>query len=133
MIARVFALLDGPRASLRRAGAAVVSQPQRRLTELEAAELVADYMVGATMQQLAVSWKLHRTTVTEHLRRADVHMRRQGIPADEASVVAALYAQGLSCARIGARYDCDGETVRQVLLKAGVRLRAPYERRVEGF
>jgi DNA-directed RNA polymerase specialized sigma24 family protein len=39
-----------------------------------------------------------------------------------------LYGDGWSCQRLAERYGCDAETVRQALKRAGVRLRAPWER-----
>jgi len=39
-----------------------------------------------------------------------------------------LYREGWSCWRLAKHYDCDDEPVRQTLKRAGIKLRAPWER-----
>lgn len=80
------------------------------------------------MTVLSERWRLHRTTVAVHLRRAGVELRRQGIPPDQLDQTVHLYGAGWSLQRLAERYDCDDETVRQALKRFGVRLRAPWER-----
>jgi lambda repressor-like predicted transcriptional regulator len=80
------------------------------------------------MQLLAEHWNLHRTTVSEHLRRAGVALRRQGVPAEQIDEAIRLYGEGWSCQRLAERYGCNDETVRQALKRAGVALRAAWER-----
>ena len=80
------------------------------------------------MQAIAKRWGLHRTTVAEHLHRADVEIRRRGIPTNQLYEVIRLYEEGWSCLRLAERFDCDDETVRQTLKRAGVKLRPPWER-----
>ncbi len=112
--------------------AATVSPPprpaQRRLTNHQVAELVAEYQAGADMQELAVRWQVHRTTVAAHLRLSGVELRRQGVPANRVDEAIRLYREGWSCERLAERYDCDDETVRQSLKRAGVTLRRSWER-----
>ena len=103
-------------------------QVQHRLTRKHRDELVAEYLSGASMLALGKKWGLHRTTVTEHLRRAGVAVRPRGIPAEKLDEAIRLYREGWSCWRLAKRYDCAGETVRQTLNRAGQRLRAPWER-----
>jgi uncharacterized protein (DUF433 family) len=92
------------------------------------AKLAADYQAGADMAVLAHDWNLHRTTVAALLRRAGIELRRQGIPGDRLQEAVTLYGQGWSCQRLGERYGCAAETVRQALKDAGVTMRAPWER-----
>jgi hypothetical protein len=80
------------------------------------------------MQEIAVHWSLHRTTVAEHLRRAGAVTRQRGMPAGQLEKVIHLYGEGWSCQRLGKLYGCNPETVRQTLRRVGVRLRAPWER-----
>jgi hypothetical protein len=84
------------------------------------------------MLQLAKRWGVHRTTIAEHLRRAGVAVRERGISAERLDEAIRLYAEGWSCQRLGERYDCNSETVRQRLKSAGVIMRAPWERRQLG-
>ncbi len=90
--------------------------------------MVAEYQAGAAMKVLAQSWGLHRTTVAAQLRRAGVSLRRQGVPDERLAEAVRLYGEGWSCQRLAERYDCDDETVRQTLKRAGVRLRVPWQR-----
>ncbi len=78
---------------------------------------------------LATRWGVHRTTVAGHLGQADVSLRLQGVPANRIEEAVRLYGEGWSCERLAERYNCDDETVRQALKLAGVRLRAPWERK----
>lgn len=103
-------------------------QEQRRLTHEQVVRLVGEYQAGDDMKVLAERWDLHRTTVAAQLRRAGVELRRQGIPTDGLKDAIRLYGEGWSCVRIGERYGCDAETVRQALKRADLRLRAPWER-----
>ena len=103
-------------------------QVQRRLTREQAKQLIAEYQDGASMQKIAKRWELHRTTVAEHLRRAGIQLRRQGIQTELLEEAATLYARGWSCRRLAERYGCNSETVRQALMHAGVKMRAPWER-----
>jgi DNA-directed RNA polymerase specialized sigma24 family protein len=103
-------------------------QVQRRLRPRQVEQLVAEYETGASIQALAKRWRLHRTTVAEHLHRADVEIRQRGIPTDQRYEVIRLYEKGWSCLRLAERFDCDDETVRQTLKRAGVKLRPPWER-----
>jgi len=53
-------------------------QVQRRLTPKEIEQLLTEYRAGDSMQELARKWRLHRTTVTEHLRRSSIAVRHRG-------------------------------------------------------
>jgi hypothetical protein len=67
------------------------------------------------MLALARRWKLRRTTVAEHLKRAGVEVRQRGVPADKLDEAIRLYREGWSCRRLAKHYGCDDETVRQTL------------------
>jgi hypothetical protein len=80
------------------------------------------------MKTLATRWGLHRTTVAAQLRRAGVELRRQGVPEERLAEAIRLYGEGWSCQRLAKRYRRDDETVRQMLRRAGLRLRTPWDR-----
>jgi len=46
--------------------------PQRRLSPTDIDDLVNAYRAGATINQLAAEFSIHRTTVAEHLDRLGV-------------------------------------------------------------
>lgn len=103
-------------------------QVQRRLSEIEAAELVAAYVDGASMRELARRFSVHRTTVASLLSRAGVDPRQRGIPPEQLAEAIRRYEQGWSLQRLAECYDCDDETVRQTLKRNGVLLRKPWEK-----
>jgi DNA-binding CsgD family transcriptional regulator len=103
-------------------------QVHPRLSAKDHEQLIAEYGAGASMLALAKRWKLHRTTVAEHLRHAGIEVRQRGIPANHLNEAIQLYGEGWSCQRLARRYDCDAETVRQTLKRAKVTLRLPWER-----
>jgi DNA-binding CsgD family transcriptional regulator len=92
-------------------------------------ELVAGYEDGATVYELAEQFKIHRTTVSLHLQRQGVAMRRTGLSDEQIRQAAKLYEQGLSLVRLAEHMQVNAETVRQALRKHGVRMRRPWERR----
>lgn len=68
-------------------------------------ELVAMYVGGKTMREVAEHFCVHRTTVAIHLRRRPVPVRRGKLIAAQVADIGALYEQGLTLAEIGARFD----------------------------
>jgi DNA-binding transcriptional ArsR family regulator len=99
-------------------------QVQHRLDPSRVAELVASYQDGATIDDLAERFGVHRTTVMAHLDRSGVKRRQRGIEAASLPGAIRLYEAGWSLARVGERLGVDGETVRTTLRKAGVPIRA---------
>lgn len=102
---------------------------QRRLTADELEVVAGAYRAGSSMNDLANSFQVHRTTIAGHLRRLNVPLRRQGLPDEQLAEAVSLYGVGWSCQRLAERYHCCDETVRQTLRRAGVNLRSPWERR----
>jgi AraC-like DNA-binding protein len=98
------------------------------LSTTEIAELVDSYRSGATVKDLAARFGVHRTTVTQHLRRDGTTTRRRGLDDDQIEHAVRLYRQGSSLARVGERLNVHAEIVRQALLVRGVQRRAPWER-----
>jgi DNA-binding transcriptional ArsR family regulator len=98
-------------------------QVQHRLDPSQVAELVAGYQGGATIEDLAERFGVHRTTVMAHLDRSGVKRRRRGIEVASLPEAVRLYEAGWSLARVGERFGVDGETVRTAFRKAGVPIR----------
>jgi len=91
-------------------------------------QLVIDYEAGHSATNLMQAYGLGKGTVLGILQEQGVKMRGQGIPDDRLGEVIELYKSGLSLMQISKRLDCSGETVRQALLAAEVRMRAKWER-----
>lgn len=107
-----------------------VPDPRSRLIcELKAlppvtvAALADAYRAGASINELAARYRVHRTTVAAHLDRNAVPRRRRGLTDDQASNAVHLYRSGQSLVRIAQRYHVDPHTVRAVLLHQGVAMR----------
>jgi lambda repressor-like predicted transcriptional regulator len=100
----------------------------RKLANEEVSRLVEAYQAGATVYELAEEFKIHRTTVSLHLERAGVTMRRLGLSEEQIAAAILLYQQGWSLARLGDKFGVGAETMRTTLRKAGVRRREPWER-----
>jgi transposase-like protein len=100
-------------------------QIQRRLQPEEVEELVAAYVAGATVLALAGKHSIHRTTVLALLEHHQVFRRGRVLTPDHIHRAVSSYASGRSCASIGKQLHVNPETVRQVLLKAGVVIGRP--------
>lgn len=98
-------------------------QKQRRLTEREIEKLTSDYQSGMTIKGLSDRYRIHRTTVYEHLDRSGVPRRQRGLTQVQVRDAAELYESGLSLAKIGARFSVDAQTVRVRIVEEGVQIR----------
>jgi hypothetical protein len=88
-------------------------QPPGQRTDTETWALAADYTAGATVYELADKYGIHRNTVSEHLHRQGIPMRRRGLDPDQARLAGHRYQQGQSLARIGDQLNVDPGTVRR--------------------
>ena len=112
---------EGPREERGR-----LSNPaQRRLSPTDIDDLVDVYRAGATMNQLAVEFGIHRTTVAGHLDRHGVarHSQLTGWDDDILREATKLYATGLSLADVAHQFGVDAQTVANRFRRAGVAVR----------
>ena len=98
---------------------------QRQLPLEEVQQLIARYLAGATVQELADAFEVHRTTALTLLERNQIPRRGRVWTAELTDRAVALYADGLSCASIGRQLRVAPETVRKGLLAVGITLRRP--------
>jgi hypothetical protein len=106
----------------------LVHAARRRLTPDERRQVVADYEAGRSTTWLMriITWA--RAPSSRSWLERGVAMRGQGIPDDRLEEAVVLYKSGLSSKALAARLDCSAETVRQALMRAGVAMRARWER-----
>jgi DNA-binding CsgD family transcriptional regulator len=102
--------------------------PLKQLSKSPDEALARDYAAGATVYELSQRYGMHRNTVSQHLHRLGVEMRRRGLTTDQASLAADLYRRGQSLARIGDRLAVTPMTVRAALLAKGIPTRDPQGR-----
>jgi hypothetical protein len=100
-------------------------QTQIRLGRADIARLIAAYAEGNSVLQLAVRFKVHRTTVLAHLERNGVPRRRMGpkLSDEDAYEAAVLYRDGLSLEVIGRRFLVAPDTIGKALRRVGVQIR----------
>lgn len=97
---------------------------RRRLTDEQTTALIAEYEAGAPSTVLMERYEIGKGTVLGILQRNGVELRRPRVYTREMlTETIRLYAQGLSCQRIGDRLGRDAQTVRHQLQRAGVQLR----------
>ncbi len=93
-------------------------QVQKRLDATSVDALVDGYLSGQTVYELAAEFGIERRTVSAHLHRRGVPMRRRGLSLVQKEEAFALRDRGWSLAQIGARFDVAPGTVRSTLLSA---------------
>ena len=97
---------------------------QGRLGPDEVVELVAVYRQGIPVEDLAVSFRINRTTVLGHVRRHGVPKRdRRALRGDDVERAVELYAEGGSAEWVAEELQVAPSTVRRALKDAGVTLR----------
>jgi DNA-binding CsgD family transcriptional regulator len=100
-------------------GAPVVRalQPQKRLGAASVDALIEGYLAGRTVYELGTEFGINRKTVSEHLHRRGVPIRRQGLSAIQKKEAVRLREQGWTLARIGRRLNVSAGTVLNHLRK----------------
>jgi DNA-binding CsgD family transcriptional regulator len=110
---------DGPR----KAKIQTRKQVQRRLRPREIDDLVTAYQAGISVYELADRHRIHRATVSLLLERRGVPRRYRLLEGERLGEAIGLYKGGQSLSTIGSGMGVSPETVRNVLIRAGVTLR----------
>lgn len=100
-----------------------LKQQVKILTPDEITHIKRDYAKGMIVYELGTKYDVHRSTISAALHRNDVRMRRLGLTPAQTIHAQSLYESGLSLADIGSQLHRSPGTIRNHLLKAGVRLR----------
>jgi hypothetical protein len=103
-------------------------QRQTRLGPAAIRQLRADYQAGQTSYQLAATYRLHRQTVTKHLRTAGIKLRGGGLDQAQTRDAIARYQAGQSLATIGQQFGVTANTVAAALERAGIPRRDTHGR-----
>ena len=100
--------------------------PQPRLSPTDLDDLLEAYKAGATINQLAVEFGIHRTTVAGHLDRHGVPRHSELTVWDDDILrdAAEMYATGLSLTDVAHQFGIDAQTVANRFRRAGVAVRA---------
>ena len=100
-------------------------QRHTRLDEERVLQLLASYLDGTTITELAEQFEVNQTTVQAHLRRQQVHRRpyRKIRPAQRADAIE-MYNAGTSMRKIAMRLGVSDDTARRMLIEACVTIRS---------
>jgi len=99
-------------------------QVQRRLRPSEIDQLLAAYLAGDLVRDIAARFGLSRTTVIGHVtRRGLPHRADNDWTPDELAAAASLYAAGHSLAEVGLRLGVNASTVANRFRNAGTPIR----------
>ena len=98
---------------------------QRRLNTTDIARLVAGYLAGQTLSDLAKEFCIHHRTVAAHLEQRGVLRRinARKFTNNDVDEAARRYRAGESLATVGTAFNVDAATVRRELQRAGVTIR----------
>jgi DNA-binding CsgD family transcriptional regulator len=95
-----------------------------RLSEEDLTELATAYQAGATLKELANLYQIQRQTVSKYLKRRGVSTRYRVLERpEERAEVLRLYINGLPMVDVALRFGVDPDSVRNVLIQAGVAVR----------
>ncbi|MDQ7991966.1 MAG: hypothetical protein AAGC63_03150 [Propionicimonas sp.] len=97
-----------------------VEGTRTHLTKAGVDSLVADYLAGAGVGELARRYGVHRSTVTAHLRRRNIPQRQAGLSAPQQAEAVRLYRDGQSLRAISRHMGVDRKAVRASLASANL-------------
>jgi DNA-binding transcriptional ArsR family regulator len=115
--------LPDPTQPLHRAPKRRIPGTAKQLDPEQVKELIVGYQAGATVYQLGDRFGIERRTVSQHLHRHGVPMRRRGLSPGQIDEAVQLYEAGWSLARIGGKLGVDPTTVLTKLRERHVRTR----------
>jgi hypothetical protein len=98
-------------------------QVHRRLVQAQIEELVKAYQGGATLNELAERFLVHRDNVSRALQDQGVPRRYRLIEGERLRDAISAYNAGKSLAAIATEQEVSVDTVRMALIKASVPMR----------
>ena len=98
-------------------------QSQTRLNASNRAALLDSYAAEVPVQELADRFGVHRSTVSELVRRADVPARSPGLPERIRREAARLYEDGLTLPQVAARLGISNDGARAGIVACGGTIR----------
>lgn len=102
---------------------------QTLLSPEQVASLIAAYVQGVPVCELADRYNVHRTTVTEHARHHGLALCRRSLDEDERTTAAGLYEDGLTMSEIAEQFEVSTGAVRTALVIEGILIRPRGRRR----
>jgi len=100
-----------------------IKQIHRRLLPAQIDELVQAYQGGATLNEIAHRFDVHRDNVARALQGRGVPRRYRMLEGERLNQAITAYQAGNSLAAVGAEMGVSMDTIREALKKAGATIR----------
>ena len=98
-------------------------QRQHRLKKPEIELMIADYVAGVKLNEIADRYQVNQSTIAKYVRLHGIPRRTRRLRSQEVKEAVELYASGRSTKWIGEHLGVAATTVRHSLTKARVTLR----------
>jgi len=102
----------------------------RQLRPDEVDDIMVAYASGATVEELAAKYHVHRITIGKQLRKRGIQTAAPSVKPEYVEEGIELYEAGSTLAQIAARFGVGRNTIRLHLIAAGVRMRKKGRRSV---
>jgi transposase-like protein len=92
-------------------------------------EIVSSYRHGMGVMELAKQLGVAKSTIIEHLNRAEVKRRPWALSESQVLEAIQLYKEGLSLAKVGLRLGFNAQTIANALKSRNIKTRDSHGRR----
>ena len=91
--------------------------------------MVIRYRTGENTNQLAKIYGVHKTTVSNHLKKAGVNvtLRKEGEAFDADEVIRLYVGEGMKSKDIGKLFGVGEQTIRKYLNEHGIKMRTRWD------
>lgn len=96
------------------------SQRQTRLGERQVLDLISSYLAGSSIKQLVKDFELNRSTVYQHLKRANVSRRGGKLTPDQVFGLRRQYENGVSITELALQFGVSASTIQRRLADTSV-------------
>jgi len=103
--------------------APVPTKQKVHLTAVQLEAIAMSYLAGATTHELAAEYGVTYTTISRRLKEQGVRVRNNVLSEDEITAALVLYQYGHSLDTVAKRMGRAPNSIRNALLKRGVRVR----------
>jgi transposase-like protein len=94
-------------------------QTQTRLDASNRAEVLAEYVAGASVRELADRFGIHRATMSDIARLTGVKVRHPELPNEVRTRAARLRNEGMTLAQVAKKLRIGGDAVRSAVVTYG--------------
>ncbi|RSM40180.1 hypothetical protein DMA12_27555 [Amycolatopsis balhimycina DSM 5908] len=95
----------------------------RQLRPEEVDRLIEEFRTGASIRELAHTYRVYRTTIGQHLRARGIDTRPFTFLPEDVEDASQLYRDGWTLDQVALKYQVGNETIRARLVANGVTMR----------